>query len=151
MALVEAEAFAVTKELMETHLAIFQQRGFLLLERIFGKNSAGWPKLTFRFIEERANLRLRVLFSISAPQTKGIFVVRIDNSRKETLDVEDYLRLHGDAAEASLFVCTKDVPDFTKYVESFLSMLDRVFENQLKPILSGDKWESTPIDWQGYK
>ncbi len=56
-------------------------------------------------------------------------MVKVINTRKDRLYVDDYLTIHGYPAEASLFVCTEDVPDFRKYVESFLSMLDGVFEN----------------------
>ncbi len=151
MPIVESEAFATTKQLMDRHLDIFQRRGFILVDQTFDKNSQVGPELLFRFFNKLTKLNLNVALTVSTRSNKGIFVVQIVNSRKEDLIAENYLRIHGYTAEASLFVCTEDVPDFRNYVEGFLSMLDRVFDNQLKPILSGKEWETTPIDWYGYK
>ncbi len=151
MPIVESEAFATTEELIERHMDIFQRRGFILVNQTFDKDRQVGPRLQFRFFNERTKLSLDAALTISTGPRKGIFMVLIVNSRNELLFVDNYLRQHGYTAEASLFVCTEEVPDFRNYVEGFLSMLDSVFDNQLKSILSGEKWESTPIDWQGYK
>ncbi len=151
MPIVKSQAFATIKELMERHIDIFQRQGFILTDENFDQHGPVGPEMRFHFFNERSKLDLKFDFTVTTGPRKGIFTVQIIKSRKDSLIVQNYLRIHGYAAEASLFVCTEGVLDFTKYAENFFSMLERVFENQLKPILSGKEWETTPIDWYGYK
>ena len=151
MPIAESEAFAIIKELVESHLTLFERRGFVLVERAFEVAPLLGPKMVFRFFNQGTKLALRASFTITSEPGKCLIVVQIINPRNEKLMLDTYLETHGDAAEAGLFVFARGVPDFRKHVEDFLSMLDRAFDNPLKPILSGEKWESTPIDWQGYK
>src|SRR5579884_1068733 len=148
---ITANAFNIVSKLIEKRESLFESHGFVLTEKTVNNLPGGGRFLQYDFRNNQKNLTLSLLFVTAADGEGGGFSANLYNATGGYLNIHDFLQLHGYVAEKLLFTYTKDVPDFPKYVESFLSMLDRVFSNQLKPILAGEAWESTPIDWLGYK
>ena len=73
---------------------------------------------------ERLVAIVETQWSMLEANMAGQIVVQIINPRNEKLMVDTYLETCGDAADADLFICTRDVPDFRKYVEDFSVFLE---------------------------
>ena len=145
------DVFDAVTRAIESNLNIFSSRGFRYIGVSPETSQPDRPRIRFQFENDKTRMRLWVTFSPAQNGLNGGFVVFFMASNGGRLNLNDYLRLHGYVAEALLFSFKENIPSFDKYLDAFLSMLNRVFSNQLKPILAGTTWESTPIHWQGYK
>jgi hypothetical protein len=147
----ETDAFKTAVMSINQHLAMFASYGLTYVDQSFDTSKPERVRLTFKFENTSTKLGLWLTFSPAKDGLNGGFVVLLLRVDGERLNLKDYLRLHGNTPDASFLLYTEATPDLAGYIEGFLSTLDQVFQHLLKPILAGERWESTPIDWQGYK
>ena len=67
------------------------------------------------------------------------------------LNVRDYLDRHGRSETSASFTSDDPTRGLREFAESTVRTLLGLFDNELKPIVEGKRFEETPIDWQGYK
>jgi hypothetical protein len=91
------------------------------------------------------------VFFAAANGLNGGFLVQIEKPVNKSLNVKDYLKLHGHQELDKLFNYRDPTTDVRSFAESFFQMLCRLFNEDLKPVLDGETFEETPTDWMGYK
>jgi|SRR5579884_142608 len=151
MPITESDAFALVTKLVESHLHIFQKHGFNYEQSKIINFRASGNMLTMLFSNKITGMQIDLNFAHAANGFNGGFLLYIINIEGKRLNVGKYLLLHGLTKERLLFTYTENVPDFEKYCETFLSMLDQLLSGELKPIIDGKKWEDIPFDWGDYK
>ena len=151
MLISETDAFKTAVIVVNEHLAMFGRRGLTYVDKSFDTSRPERLRLTFKFENPARKLSLWLTFSPAKDGLNGGFVVLLVRADGERLNLKDYLRLHGNTPDTSFLLYTEATPDLTGYIKSFLATLDQIFQGALGPILSGEQWESTPIDFQGYK
>jgi hypothetical protein len=144
-----APEFAVVEEVFHAHASEFASRGF-----IFVKVTDGTPLVQsrgFEFWNAHAGLSLTVSFVVGVSGQRRSFNALIHKPDHGTLNVRDYLKLHGRAEMISVF--TSDVPaaELRAFTETAVRTLLTLFDNDLRPVIEGKTFEETPIDWDGYK
>lgn len=143
--------FAAVDEAMRRHAAIFAAHEFLFS----GMSMEGSPELrrfpVYRFRNERTSLGIEIAFFAAAEGLNGGFTVLITKPVNQKLDVEDYLDSRGSAASTERFAYRDPGTDVRGFADDFLRMLGGMLDGELKPILDGEYFEATPMDWMGYK
>jgi hypothetical protein len=78
------------------------------------------------------------------------FGVMIINDKGDVCIVSSYLEKYGrwDAREKFF---NKHGLSFEVFRREFIEALVGLLSKELKPMLDGSQWETTPIDWQNYK
>jgi hypothetical protein len=143
-----AVEFAVVDEVVRANAPEFAARGFTLMNVTEGGTPPFVRSTAFHFSHARAGLLLDLSF-FAGGNRRGFnaLISKPDNGR---LDVRDYLKLHG-RTETSALLTSDDPTTLREFAESAMRVLIGVFDDELKPVVEGTKFESTPFDWQGYK
>jgi hypothetical protein len=145
-----AAEFAVVDEAVGAHASEFAARGLILRNLAEGGTPPFVRSIRFHFSNARAGLRLSVSFFVGRSGARRGFTAMIEKTGHGSLDVGDYLEHHGRSDMARLLI--HDGPtDVRAFAESSLRMLLGLLDDELKPIVEGETFEETPIDWQGYK
>ena len=142
---------AIVSEVVRRHAASFEARGF----QFAGAKLAGSTKLdrypAFSFVNKQTGLQIYVSFSAAREGLNGGFVLFLVNPDNRKLNVQDFLKLHGRTEPMKLFTYRDPKTDVRTFAESFFDMVDGLLDSDLKPILDGESFEETPIDWMGYR
>jgi hypothetical protein len=145
-----APEFAVVDEVVRAHAPEFAARGFTLMNVAVEGPPRLLRTIVFLFSNVRAGLLMDVSSFLGRAGLKRGFNAIISAPGNRTLNVHDYLVLHGRSDLARLL--TNDAPmDVRAFSESTVRMLIGLLDDELKPIVEGKTFEETPIDWQGYK
>jgi hypothetical protein len=140
--------FAVVEDVVRTHTSGFAARGFTLINVTEGGTPPFVRSISFHFSNPGAGLLLDVSFFVG--RRRG-FTALISKPGHGRLDVGDYLDLHGQSEMSALFTSDDPGTDVRAFAEATIRRLLGLLDNELKPIIDGQTWESTPIDWQGHK
>lgn len=142
---------AIVEKVVREHVPVFAELGFALT----GYTLGGSPTLQhfpiFHFFNKRSGLRLDISFLAARAGLNGGFNVLIVAPRNRKLDVEDYLNRHKIEEPTGAFTYRDAKTDVRGFASAFLKVLLRLFETELKPVLDGETFEETPVDWMGYR
>jgi hypothetical protein len=109
------------------------------------------PLLILEFLSRKLGMEIGVSFFPAKKGRGGRFGVRLINSENLRLDVEDFLRNHRRDDLLPYFEYRDPETDIAEFSKDFFEVLMRLFCTDMRRIISGNSFEETPIDWQGYK
>jgi len=143
--------FAIVEDVVHRYLQELATFG-LEFERV---TLDGSPKLqpfvTFHFLHNRSGIRVDIAFFAAAQGKNGGFTVLIVDRGNRKLNVEDYLKAHGREDLSPAFRYRHPESKLEDFATTFLQILCGLFGGELKPVLEGQVFEETAIDWMGYR
>lgn len=143
--------FAIIGEIVQQHADDFTAHGFELSEITWKGSDKLGRNPVFKFLNQRTGITIRISFFPAKNGLNGGFVVMILKSANHRLDVEDYLKTHGRDELTKFFTYRAPNTDVRAFAQAFFQTLGGLLNRELAPILRGETWEDTPIDWMGYK
>jgi hypothetical protein len=115
----------------------------------------GSPRLSqfpvFHYLNKQTGMRFHISFFAAKDGLNGGFTILIIKPVNRKLNVEDYLKRRERNELTSFFTYPDAKTDVRKFANNFLQMFCKLLDTDLKPIIDGQTFEETPIDWQGYK
>jgi hypothetical protein len=142
---------ATVNEVIRRHASAFAAHGFELNE-VTREGSVELGRFpVFHFLNERTAMRIDISFCAATRGLNGGFTVLIIKPVNQKLDVEDYLKTHERKTLTKFFTYRDPETDVRGFTDTFLQMLGGLLDRDLKPIIDGETFEVTPIDWMGYK
>jgi hypothetical protein len=139
---------AVVNEVVREHAADFSVYGFDFDKVTWeGSRELGYYPV-FEFANRPTGMVISIAFSSAENGRTSAFVLLIIKPGNHKLNLKTYLKLHG---REDLFTFRDPQEDIRSFAQNFFEMLDRLFRSDLAPILQGEIWEDTPVDWMGYK
>jgi hypothetical protein len=142
---------SVVNEVVHQHAPGFAAHGFEFKEVTLEGSQALGRFPVFHFLNEQTRMRIDLSFSAAAQGLNGGFNVLIIKPENRKLDVEDYLKAHEREALTKFFTYRDPATNVRSFADLFLQMLVGLLDRDLKPIIDGQAFEETPIDWMGYK
>ncbi len=139
------------EKVLRSHESEFAQLGLSYLGATVVSSKLAGDSKTFTFVNRVNGVGIQIhLFPGNTISDRGLVAIltRKDGS---TLNVNEYLRLHGREDLSRQFTSNTPYPDVTVFAEKNLSDLIRVLSTELKDMLAGIRWESTPTNWNGYR
>lgn len=127
----------------------FQSLGLKLIE-IKQENVLEERRKTCFIFNNDSYLVFELSFTEAKDGLNGHFTACLSHS-KSHLYVEDYLKLRNRDSLSEFSKYRDPNTDIRKFAETYLQKLLEVFRTDLKPILDGEPFESTPVDWGDYK
>jgi hypothetical protein len=146
-----AVEFAVVDDVVRAHVPEFAHRGFTLVNVTEGGTRPVVRSIAFHFSHAHTGLLLYLSFFVGRSGTRRGFTALINKHDEGSLNVEDYLKLHGHSDVSASFTLDGPPTDLRGFAESAMQTLLGLLDKELKPIVEGKTFEVTPIDWQGYK
>lgn len=142
--------YAVVADVLRRRASVLGNKGFDFVDTALQK-SAVMEHAMFRFLNKRTGMEIRVSFAPASAGLNGGFGVLITKPVDLRLNVEDYLKKHNKPELTKHFTYRDPATDIRDFAESFLDLLEKLFNTDLKPIVDGTLFEETPIDWGDYK
>jgi hypothetical protein len=139
--------FAEVADVVKMYAPEFAARGFTLHDVTVDGPP---PSIYFHFSNPRTDLLLDVSSFLARSSPKRGFNAMISTPDNRKLNVRNYLVRHGRSDVAELL--TDNAPsDVRAFSEASIRLLLDLLDGELKPIVEGETFEETPIDWAGYK
>lgn len=142
---------AVVSEVVQQYFPAFTAHGFHFQEVTLEGSEALGRFPVFHFHNQQTGMRIDISFFAAAPELNGGFNVLIIKPVNHKLDVEDYLKAHQREMLTKYFTYRGPAADMRSFAEIFMQMFAGLLDRDLKPIVDGNVFEETPIDWMGYK
>jgi hypothetical protein len=143
--------FQIVSNILREHAGDFLSSGFEFSDvKWEGSADLGYF-LVFHFANQRTGMVIRLAFFVPEGESNGGFTAMILKPGNHTLNIKEFLKLHGREDLMRFFTYRNPETDVRAFTEAFLRMLNGIFRKELAPTLLGEVWEDTPIDWQGYK
>lgn len=141
----------VSETLLQTHTSDLADRGLVYEDSKTDHSALAGDSVVASFVHRTNAIRLTItVFPGLSIDDRG-FLVIIRRANGDALNLIDFLRLRGKGNLIDGFVNGHPQPDIGAFVEGCLQTLLELLDTDLKPILEGRDWESTPVDWKGYK
>ena len=142
--------YAIVADVLRRRASVLGNKGFDFVDAVLQKSSVIEHSI-FRFMNKRTRMEIRVSFAPASAGLNGGFGVFITKPVDRRLNVEDYLKKHNKAELTKHFTYRDPATNILDFAESFLDILEKLFDTDLRPILDGTFFEETPIDWGDYK
>lgn len=142
---------ATVNEIVQQHASEFAAHGFDLTEVTLKGSEETVRSLDFNFLNERTAMSIDISFFAAVRGLNGGFNVSIFGPDNRMLFVDDFLKKHGREALTEFFTYRDPATNLHSFADTFFRVLVGLLDSDLKPILEGEVFEETPIDWMGFK
>jgi hypothetical protein len=142
---------AVVYNIAQRYISYFFSRGYELSDVQVKEHKVIPQRLSLQFINEKIETELYISFFPAITGHNGAFTVMISKPVNQCLALSDYLKIHHRDDLLPYFTYHDSNTDIAVFADAFFKMLMELFDTDLKPIVDGTTFETTPIDWQGYK
>lgn len=128
----------------------------------FGYVSTGESSFTtkltgtsYNFTYNSSSIDRRIDFDFTAKDvlpSDGLGVFIASQIKKDRFSLDDYFTAHKQKDKAyHVGAPRRETEEFSAWLDEKLKLIDSIFANELRDILTGKRWERVPMDWHGYK
>jgi len=125
--------------------------GFSFASEKVEKSKVLHDAYVFTFLNKKVNRTLDFSIRNTASSNDSFLSVYIFNEKNESLSIEDYLSKHKLYQERDYFRLSTYPGDSSEKVTRFFGFIISIITNNIREIITGEKWENIPFDWHGYK
>lgn len=143
--------YAIVQGVILQYLPRFEAHKFELREIAEATVAGENRHPVFRFFNDQIQVRLDLAFSAAINGLNGGFTAHFEDRKRRLLDVEVYLKSHGHQDLSKLMTYRDPNTNIGAFADSFLKVFCSLFDTDLKPIVDGQTFEETPVDWLGYR
>jgi hypothetical protein len=139
--------------LMTMYLGVFARHGFKLVETAVVQAEDVADSIEFSFRNYDGGREFLLSYFPARDEDVRMFVASLTNESGDYFILDDYLSKHGRTDLEERLMDSRDNSDIEQFWARVFGALDELFSTDpnFQQILSGERWEDIPQDFQGYK